>query len=136
MKPFWMVLWGCLGCTTAACASHPSPVSLRTTGMTMPNPTGCYVKVFDREQFQGVAEFINGPHRYATLDTLPNEAKWNNRVRSVQVGPGAAVTVWADEKYEGASIHLIANRKYGALIDSLAGKIKSMDVSCTSAPNG
>src|SRR5262245_61398660 len=107
---------------TLACASHPSPVPSRTTGMNMPNPNGCYVKVFYRDQYHGEADFINGPHRYATLDTLPNEAKWNNRIRSVQVGPGASVRVWADEDFTGASIQMVADRKYGALIASLAGK--------------
>src|SRR5262245_39610259 len=116
--------------TMTACASHPAPLGSISSGMNMPNPSGCYVKVFDREQFRGAADFINGPRRYATLDGLPRGARWNKRIRSVQVGPGAVVTVWADEKFKGPSLQMRSDRRYGFLMESYAGRIKSMDVSC------
>ena len=124
------IVGGFCALLTTACAGGPAT----RIGMNMPNPNGCYVKVFDREQFEGTADFINGPHRYATLSELPNRAQWSKRIRSVQVGPGAVVTVWTDEDFKGASIQMKADAKYGALIDTLAGKIQSMHVSCTPAP--
>jgi hypothetical protein len=55
---------------------------------------------------------------------------------SVQVGPAAVVTVWTDPEFKGTSFQMGTDRAYGALIEQFAGRIQSMDVSCTSAANG
>ena len=79
---------------------------------------------------------INGPRRYVTLTDLPNGAKWANRIRSAQVGPGAVVVVWQEENFTGPSIQLGTDRRYGVLVEAFAGRIASMDVSCTFASGG
>jgi hypothetical protein len=103
-------------------------------GMTAPNPTGCYVKVFDQPQLRGAADFINGPVRRSRLDVLPNGANWNNRIRSLEVGPGATATVWAEVNYAGTSMELRVDTPYPTLPTALVGTIKSLDVRCTQPP--
>ena len=103
-------------------------------GMTAPNPNGCYVKVFDQPQLRGAANFLNGPMRYSTLERLANGANWANRIRSLEVGPGATATAWADVNYAGASIELRVDTRYPVLPPALVGAIKSLEVRCTQAP--
>jgi len=103
-------------------------------GMTAPNPTGCYVQVFDQPQLRGTADFINGPVRHSRLDVLPNGANWNNRIASLEVGAGATATAWADVNFSGASMELRVDTRYATLPPALVGTIKSLQVRCTEAP--
>jgi hypothetical protein len=102
-------------------------------GMTAPNPNGCYVKVFDQPQFRGAADFLNGPMRYSTLVRLANGANWANRIRSLEVGPGATATAWAEVNYAGTSMELRVDTRYPTLPSALVGTIKALDVRCTQA---
>jgi hypothetical protein len=111
----------------AACASTPPSLAYRVTA---PNPTGCYVRVFDREQLRGTGDFINGPMRYGTLGALPNGANWNRRIRSLEVGKGAAVTLWTNPNRSGQSLDVRADGRYGMLPAAFAGRVESMDVRC------
>jgi hypothetical protein len=115
------------GCAASSSDGGGIPV---VQGTTAPNPNGCYVKVFEQPQLRGRTDFINGPKRYVTLNGLPNGADWNNRIRSVDVGPGATVTVWTDTNFEGASMGLPANTRSAALPPAFAGHIESIDVRC------
>ena len=100
--------------------------------MTAPNPAGCYVKVFDQPQLRGAADFLNGPMRYSTLARLATGANWANRIRSLEVGPGA--TAWAEVNYAGTSMDLRVDTRYPTLPTALVGMLKSLDVRCTQAP--
>jgi hypothetical protein len=120
----------------SACASS-SPNGGGTSlvrGMTAPNPTGCYVKVFEQPQLRGTADFINGPVRRSRLDVLPNGANWTNRIGSLEVGPGATATAWADVNFSGASMEMRVDTRYPTLPPVLVGTIKSLEVRCTPAP--
>ncbi len=99
----------------------------------MPHPGGCYVLVYDQPQLTGAREFINGPEKYYTLRTLPFAANWRKRIRSAAVGPGAAITVWADEGFQGVSMRLQADRKYPVLTPLFDQEIESLDVTCATA---
>jgi hypothetical protein len=101
--------------------------------MTAPNPSGCYVKVFDEPQLRGAADFLNGPMRYSTLARLANRANWANRIRSLEVGPGATATAWADINYAGTSMDLQVDMRYATLPTVLVGNIESLDVRCVQA---
>jgi beta/gamma crystallin len=101
--------------------------------MTAPNPNGCYVKVFDQPQFRGAADFLNGPMRYSTLVRLANGANWANRIRSLEVGPGATATAWAEVNYAGTSMELRVDTRYPTLPSALVGTIKALDVRCIQA---
>src|SRR5688572_11425915 len=110
---------------SAACGSAPVQV-----GMNAPDPGGCYIRVYDSERFRGTSDFINGPRRHATLGSLPNRSNWNDRIRSVQVGPSATATAWRDQDFSGKSVDLGTDRAYGMLPESLVGEIESLEVRC------
>jgi hypothetical protein len=111
----------------AGCATASSSL---VRGMTAPNPSGCYIQVFDGERLRGVADFINGPMRYSTLSKLPNGADWNGRIRSIEVGPAATATIWTGPDRSGKSMDLHLDRPYPTLPEDFSGKVRSMDLRC------
>lgn len=120
-------------CGCASSSSKGGGTSL-VRGMTAPNPNGCYVKVFEEPQLRGAADFLNGPMRYSTLARLANGANWTNRIRSLEVGPGATATAWAEVNYAGTSMELRVDMRYTTLPSALVGSIESLDVRCVQAP--
>ena len=98
---------------------------------TMPDPGGCYVLVYEQPQFMGAREFINGPVKYATLKDLPFRANWRRRIRSVQVGPTASVTIWEGERSQGASQTLSSDSRHSELSAPLSGRVQSLEIRCT-----
>jgi hypothetical protein len=111
-----------IGCATTS--------SSLVRGMTAPNPSGCYVQVFDNERLRGTKDFINGPMRYNTLSNLPNGADWTGRIRSVEVGPAATATIWTGPNRSGKSMILRLDRPYFVLPADFSGKVRSMDLRC------
>jgi hypothetical protein len=111
----------------AGCATASSSL---VRGMTAPNPSGCYIQVFDKERLQGAADFINGPRRYSTLANLPNGARWNDRIRSLEVGPAATGTIWTGPNRTGKSMDIRLDRPYPVLPADFSGKVQSMDLQC------
>ena len=83
----------------AGCASTPLQEGL---GLPAPNPNGCYVFVYDRPEWQGGRVVLNGPGKWSNLERLLlNEENWRNRIRSLDVGPAATVTVYTDLRVHG-----------------------------------
>lgn len=111
--------WGCRS------AAH----SVEATGSRMPNPSGCYVQVWDGPQSAGVGDYINGPARHASLRDLPGRRTWRNRIRSLRLGPAANATVWADENFTGTSLRL-TEVDYMQLPPSLSARIESLEIAC------
>jgi hypothetical protein len=111
--------WGCKS------AEH----SLEVSGTRMPNPTGCYVQVWDAPKATGTSEYINGPAKHVTLRDLPGRRMWSNRIRSLRLGPAANATVWTDENFGGKSERLI-EVDYMQLPPALSAKIQSMEITC------
>ena len=113
----------------ADCSSR----SVNTLGggsATMPDPGGCYVLVYERPQFLGAHEFLNGPRKYSTLSNLPFGANWRQRIRSAEIGPQASVTMWADGAFQGTSQTFGPGTKHPELSDALSGQVESIDVGC------
>jgi Beta/Gamma crystallin len=97
----------------AGCAREPRRFGL---GVPAPNPNGCYVFVYDRPDWQGAGVVLNGPARCRSwMDSLANQENWRNRIRSVDVGPAATVTVYTDAAFQGASRRLAPNSKHPRL---------------------
>ena len=83
----------------AGCAREPRRVGL---GVPAPNPNGCYVFLYDRPDWQGAGVVLNGPARWPKLEgLLANQENWRNRIRSVDIGPAATVTVYTDAAFQG-----------------------------------
>ena len=102
-------------------------------GMTPPNPSGCYIQVFDGDRLRGTKDFINGPMGYNTLSNLPNGADWTRRIRSVEVGPAATATIWTGPNRSGRSMVLRLDRPYFTLPADFSGKVQSMELRCVDA---
>jgi len=97
----------------------------------MPDPTGCYIMVFDGPDFTGTREFINGPRRYPTLTRMPFGANWSQRIRSIQVGLRASVTLWADTTFRGSAQVLRRGSKQPMVLsDDLAEGVESLAITC------
>ena len=112
----------------AGCTSAPARLGL---GLPAPNPNGCYVFVFDQSDWRGAGVALNGPGRWPILDGLPgNQENWRNRIRSMEVGPAAVVTVYSDPTFAGVSRTFAASSKLGRLDSELSARIESLDLSC------
>ena len=124
----WLMRWtAVLALAASGCATASTSL---VRGTTAPNPSGCYVQVFDGERLRGKADFINGPMHYATLSNLPNGADWNGRIRSIEVGPAAMATIWTGPNRSGKSFDLNLDRPYPTLPTDFSGKVHSMDLRC------
>ena len=109
-----------------ACAAR----SPRQQGMTMPNPDGCFVQVWDAPHFAGAADYINGTRQYSTLRDLPGGRRWNGRIRSLRVGPEALATAHADEHFRGTSVRLNRGSEYVELPTPIKDEIESLQIEC------
>jgi len=122
-------------CMAAACVvtfnACTSRVEVRPLGsLTMPDPRGCYMLVYELPGFMGAREFINGPRKYPGLTDLPFRANWRRRIRSAEVGSAATVTMWAGAGFRGASQQLARGRSYPTLIEGVTGRVEALDIAC------
>jgi hypothetical protein len=99
--------------------------------MTLPSPDGCFVQVWDQPHFTGASDYINGPRRYATLRDMPGRRPSHNRIRSMDVGRSAVVTIWSDENFGGSTLRLLRDAAHPELPSGLTAQIESMVVECT-----
>ena len=74
---------------------------------------------------------LNGPARWPELEGLfANQENWRNRIRSVDVGPAATVTVYTDAAFQGASRQLAPDSKHPRLDSELSARIESLGLAC------
>jgi hypothetical protein len=112
------------GCASRAPIAHASA----------PEPTGCFVEVFEKEDFTGPRDFINGPAKHWHLRELPFRANWHRRIRSLRVGPAATVLLWAKEGFEGDPLKFGPDRNHPRLPPGFGGTIASLQIECSRAP--
>jgi hypothetical protein len=96
----------------------------------MPNPDGCFVRVWDEPGFTGVSDFINGPVQYEHLRDLPNRRSWKARIRSLALGPRASAFAWSEEGFSGVPVPLTTDSRDGGRFAVLPVKIQSLDIRC------
>jgi len=108
--------------------AHEAPLQVAATA---PNPSGCYVQVFEMNRFAGAFDYLNGPASYATLTTLPNGARWSKRIRSVRLGPIASAVAWRDTDFKGRSMQMASDRTYPVLAPGFDGEIQSLAIACS-----
>jgi len=112
----------------AGCASTPSQVSY---SLPAPNPNGCYVFVFDRPEWQGARVLLNGPDKRWNLERLLlNEEDWRNRIRSIDVGPAATLSVFTDLRFTGVSRRFGPGSKAARLDADINARIESLELQC------
>ena len=102
--------------------------------MRAPNPSGCYVMIFEEAGFGEANDVLNGPGRWASLDGLSetNYPKWANRIRSLRVGGAANVTAFTDARFRGRSESYEPESELPALNPALSGNIESLSIQCLS----
>jgi hypothetical protein len=66
-----------MAAVVTSCARPPMRV-----GLPAPNPNGCYVMMYERPEFQGVGDVLNGPGRWATLEACPARMKKTGGIES------------------------------------------------------
>ena len=118
----------------AGCAHEPRRSGL---GVSAPNPNGCYVFLYDRSDWQGAGVVLNGPARWPKLEGLQtNQGNWRNRIRSVDVGPAATVTVYTDAAFSGLTRRFAPNSKQPRLDSEVSARIESLELACPQPTNG
>ena len=118
----------------AGCAHEPRRSGL---GVSAPNPNGCYVFLYDRSDWQGAGVVLDGPARWPKLEGLQtNQGNWRNRIRSVDVGPAATVTVYTDAAFSGLSRRFAPNSKQPRLESEVSARIESLELACPQPTNG
>lgn len=61
--------------------------------------SGCWVDFFDEPDFSGPRVRIEGPTELPNLHALEG-ADWDDRIDSLEVGPGAEVTLYMNEGFQ------------------------------------
>ena len=112
---------------TGGCAPKAVDVPPRA-----PNPNGCYVVIYDRPEFRGTGDVLNGPGRWPTLDGLrgTNIANWRDMIRSLRVGESATVLAYTEENLAGRSMRFEAGAAQRELETIMAGRVKSLELNC------
>jgi hypothetical protein len=112
----------------AGCAKQPA---LEGLGGPAPNPNGCYVFVYDRTDWRGERAVLNGPAKWWSVERLwLNDKDWRNRIRSIDVGPSATVTLYTELNYKGASQQFGPASKPSRLDGQLSSGVESLDLAC------
>jgi len=89
------------------------------------------VFVYDKPEWQGAREVVNGPGRWPNLERLRlDKEDWRNRIRSLDVGPAATLTVYTDATYTGTSRKFAPGSRPARLDTEISGRIESLDVAC------
>ena len=76
---------------------------------------------------------INGPARLRILDGVAEFSlgNWSDRIRSLQTGSSGTVALYRDAGFGGASAEFAPNTKASTMNPVLAGRVRSLTVSCT-----
>jgi hypothetical protein len=112
---------------SAGCG-HPPLQPLRP-----PDPAGCYAIVYERPDFQGAGDVLNGPARWPSLDqmTSTNQPDWRHRIRSLRVGLAATVTGYTRPAFTGESQRFDPESSHPQLAPNVSGRIESLELTCS-----
>jgi hypothetical protein len=112
----------------AGCGGQPPRIGL---GLPAPNPNGCYVFVYEKPNWEGERVALNGPGRWPSVERLRVDQKdWRNRIRSLDVGPAATLTVYTDPTYTGTSRRFVPGSRPARLDSEISAQIESLDITC------
>jgi hypothetical protein len=96
-----------------------------------PNPNGCYVFVYEQADWRGERVVLNGPGKWPSLERLRRDDKdWRKRIRSIEVGSGATVTLYTEPSFRGVSQLFGPGSVEDRLNPSMSVGIESLAVSC------
>jgi len=98
-----------------------------------PNPSGCFVYVYEKADYLGEKTVLNGPARFRTLNRSLSASGpgWDNRIRSVKLGETAILTVFNEPSFGGRSARFASGSVHSQLDPALAGHIQSAVLECS-----
>jgi hypothetical protein len=113
----------------AGCATGPV---LGGLGGSAPNPNGCYVFVYDQENWRGQRVVLNGPGKWQSVERLQrnDDKDWRNNIRSIEIGARATVTLYTELNYRGVSQQFGPAGDQARFDGRLSAGIKSLTLSC------
>ena len=113
----------------AGCATEPV---LGGLGGNAPNPNGCYVFIYDQENWRGQRVVLNGPGKWQSVERLRRNDKkdWRNNIRSIEIGASATVTVYTELNYRGIAQQFGPASDPARFNGSLSAGIESLALSC------
>ena len=113
----------------AGCAKEPV---LGGLGGNAPNPNGCYIFIYDQEDWRGQRVVLNGPGRWQSVERLQrnDDKDWRNNIRSIEVGASATVTVFTELDYRGIAQQFGPASDPARFNGSLSSGIESLALSC------
>jgi Peptidase inhibitor family I36 len=113
----------------AGCATEPV---LGGLGGNAPNPNGCYVFVYDQENWRGQRVVLNGPGKWQSLERLRrnDDKDWRKNIRSIEIGSSATVTLYTEQNYSGVSQQFGPTSDQARFNGSLSAGIESLALSC------
>ena len=112
----------------AGCATEPV---LGGLGGNAPNPNGCYVFIYDQENWRGQRVVLNGPGKWQSVERLrrDDDKDWQDNIHSIEVGSSATVTLYAEANFRGVFQRLGPASVQGRFVGSLNAAIKSISLS-------
>jgi hypothetical protein len=115
----------------AGCAKEPV---LGGLGGNAPNPNGCYIFIYDQENWHGQRVVLNGPGKWQSVERLRrnDDKDWRNNIRSIEIGSSATVTVYTEQNYGGVSQQFGPASDPARFNGSLSAGIESLALSCRS----
>jgi hypothetical protein len=98
-----------------------------------PDPAGCYAIVYERPDFQGAGDVLNGPARWPSLDRLTstNQPDWRHRIRSLRVGLVGTLTAYTKVAFTGESQRFGPESVHAKLAQNVTGRIESLELTCS-----
>lgn len=113
----------------AGCAKEPV---LGGLGGNAPNPNGCYVFLYDQENWGGQRVVLNGPGKWQSVERLRrnDDKDWRNNIRSIEIGSSATVTVYTELNYRGVAQQFGPASDPARFNGSLSAGIESLALSC------
>lgn len=113
----------------AGCATEPVRGGL---GGTAPNPNGCYVFIYEQADWRGERVVLNGPGKWPGLERLRRDDKdWRKRIRSIEIGASATVTLYTEANYRGVSQQFGPGSDQARFNGSVSVGIESIALSCS-----
>jgi Peptidase inhibitor family I36 len=113
----------------AGCAKEPV---LGGLGGNAPNPNGCYVFLYDQENWRGKRVVLNGPGKWQSVERLQrnDDKDWRKNIRSIEIGSSATVTLYTEQNYSGVSQQFGPASDQARFNGSLSAGIESLALSC------
>ena len=87
---------------------------------------------FEQPEFKSVADILNRPGKWPTLDGLHETThdRWGNRIRSLRAGEIATIIAFTEPQFRGLSARYAPGTNHANLTPDVSGRIQSLEIAC------